>query len=168
MNKKGRQQLENELLKLTNTNQCLKIFKIKDVKTPERKGRNAGIDFFIPNSFNKGKDFILKKNKSILIPSGIKVKIPENYSLIAFNKSGISTKLGLQVGACVVDENYTGEVHIHLINISKNKVILFPGQKIIQFLLIKVNYVIPIEINQEKNMCWNNKERGEKGFGSTG
>jgi len=27
----------------------LKFTKVRDVKSPERSGRNAGIDFFIPN-----------------------------------------------------------------------------------------------------------------------
>ena len=29
----------------------LKIYKTKNVKTPERCGRNAGFDFFVPNVF---------------------------------------------------------------------------------------------------------------------
>ena len=39
-----------------------------------------------------------------MIPSGIKVRLPDNHVLIGFNKSGMSVKYGLHVGACVVDK----------------------------------------------------------------
>ena len=90
----------------------LKIAKIRKVKTPERSGKNAGFDFFVPDTFKKTS---LHPRMSIVIPSGIKIRIPENYCLIGFNKSSIGSK-GLIIGACVIDENYTGEIHINIIN----------------------------------------------------
>lgn len=81
----------------------MKILKIRDVKTPTRANMyDAGIDFFIPNDYT-GKT-ILQPNESVLIPSGIKVNIPNGYMLTAFNKSGIASKQNLLVGACVIDE----------------------------------------------------------------
>ena len=91
----------------------LKIYKTKNVKTPERCGRNAGFDFFVPNVF---KNVTLLPGERAIIPSGIKVRIPEDHTLIAFNKSSIATKEGLQVGACVIDENYTGEISLDVFN----------------------------------------------------
>ena len=164
----GRNKLTELLDEYLENNITLKIFRMRDVKLPERCGKNAGFDFFIPRDYNDGNNFIVDIGSSVLIPSGIKVKIPRGHALIAFNKSGISTKMELQVGACVVDENYTGEIHLHLINIGINPVELNPGMKILQFLLIKINYAIPMEISNEKDMLWNNKERGDGGFGSTG
>ena len=98
----------------------LKVFKTRDVKTPERSGRNAGFDFFIPNDIDHDPvlgGFYINPQSHQSIPSGIKVNVPEGYALVAFNKSGIATKKGLQVGACVVDCGYQGEVHIHLTNV---------------------------------------------------
>ena len=68
----------------------MKIFftKVRDVKSPERTGKNAGIDFFIPNDY---KTSVLHGKSDILIPSGIKLKMPDGFALIAFNKSGITT-----------------------------------------------------------------------------
>jgi len=145
-----------------------KIFytKIRDVKSPERTGLNAGIDFFIPN------DFISKKihgKDDILIPSGIKLKMPKGFALIAFNKSGIATKYNLISGACVVDENYTGEIHLHLINLNSEYFKIIPGMKILQFIPIKMDYM-DLEITSNEGLIsmqdWS--ERGDKGFGSTG
>lgn len=43
----------------------------------------------------------LQKHARILIPSGIYVKVPDNHAMIAFNKSGVASKLGLIAGSCV-------------------------------------------------------------------
>ena len=145
----------------------LKIFKTKEVKTPERTGKNSGFDFFIPNI---KEPHVVEPYGNITISLGIKVRIPKNYVLIAFNKSGIATKLGLIVGACVIDENYTGEIYLNLINTTEREVELRSNMKAIQFILIKqVYHDICICLSEEtmyKN--FNKKERGSSGFGSTG
>ena len=43
-------------------NNILKILKLGDVKLPERTGRNAGFDFFIPNDFE---NYILKNSNGM-------------------------------------------------------------------------------------------------------
>ena len=144
----------------------LRISKIKDVKTPERTGHNAGFDFFVPED-----EYVrtLEPHESVLIPSGIKVRLPEGHALIAFNKSGIASKHKLQIGACVIDENYMGEVHLNLINVGNNIVHIKPGMKLAQFILLPVNYA-KIEVLPENELYQNfyEDERGENGFGSTG
>ena len=145
----------------------LKFTKVKDVKSPERSGRNAGIDFFIPNDL--GDLYEIKKNEAVLIPSGIKVKMPDNHCLVAFNKSGVALRHNLIVGACVVDENYTGEIHLHLMNVGNKDMVVKAGQKILQFVLIKQEYVNLKEV--ENDAIFDRRdhgERGDKGFGSTG
>ncbi len=145
-----------------------KIFftKTRDVKSPERTGLNAGIDFFIPNDFVKT---VLHGKSDILIPSGIKIKLPEGFALIAFNKSGIATKYNIISGACVVDENYTGEIHLHLINLKSEYFKLKPGMKILQFIPIKMDYMnLEITSNEGLISMQDFSERGDKGFGSTG
>jgi dUTP pyrophosphatase len=165
--KVGRRDLEKTLNTLMNHQSILKFYKSREVKSPERVGLNAGFDFFIPNDFENK---LLMPNESVNIPSGIKVKIPHGYALIAFNKSGIAAKYQLIVGASIVDENYIGEIHLNLINTNKYSVMLKSDMKIVQFALIKVNYAIPIEIYDENNLYsdTDHKERGDKGFGSTG
>lgn len=145
------------------------ITKVKDVKTPTRgtKG-SAGIDFFVPEI---DEPIFVPENGSALIPSGIKAIIPKGHALIAFNKSGVATKKGLIVGACAVDEDYQGEIHIHVINATKGPVFINPGEKLVQFLLIPISYCEITDVNtSEFNevISANVTERGEGGFGSTG
>jgi dUTP pyrophosphatase len=142
----------------------MKIKLVRDVKVPSRgTSKSAGIDFFVPNDFEK---ISLFPGDSILIPSGVKVQVPEGHALIAFNKSGIATKSRLAVGASVVDEDYEGELHLHLYNTSQNKIVqIEPGMKITQFILIPVNYQNVQIVNEFESR---QSERGSGGFGSTG
>ena len=145
----------------------IKFSKTKNVKSPTRgTSQSAGIDFFIPDDWNDGLSLHMNPNSSVLIPSGIKVNVPEGYALIAFNKSGIATKKNLQVGACVVDEDYQGEVHIHMTNVGKEPVTIAPGDKIVQFILLPVLYAQPVEV-PIKELYEQETERGAGGFGST-
>ena len=167
----------------------IKLELIRDVKVPVRAhNTDAGIDFFVPNTLVKsdfskqyeltGKypilyfredepeiisEILLLENQSVLIPSGIKMQLPKNHALIFFNKSGVATKKQLICGSAVVDENYLGEVHLHLINTGTPKVI-YPGEKILQGIVLPINYT-EIEV---VNSIDKESERGEGGFGSTG
>lgn len=149
--------------------------KIRDVKSPQRgtKG-SAGIDFFVPEdtsilSKNVTGRIVIGPGESVLIPSGIKVILPKGYALVFFNKSGVATKKGLQVGACVVDEDYRGEVHLHVTNVTKTMAIIHPGDKLVQGLLIQVPDVQITEVLADQyDQFASDSERGSGGFGSTG
>ena len=80
----------------------------------------------------------LEPGERVAIPSGIKARFNmKDIALVAFNKSGVATKKGLTVGACVVDEDYLGEIHISLINTSNTEQIrLYENEKLVQFLVI--------------------------------
>ena len=123
----------------------MKIIKVRNVKTPDRgTSKSAGIDFYIPEDFE---NMMLFPHTDILIPSGIVAKIPVGYMLMAADKSGVvvseegyvRTKLGprkrkpfpspLIIGAKIVDEDYQGEIHIHVIqekNFSLKKLTAVP------------------------------------------
>lgn len=146
----------------------MKIFKTRDVKTPTRgTSKSAGIDFYVPNDF-PGEHF-LAPGDSVLVPSGIKAKIPEGYALIFGDKSGVATKKGLIVGAKVVDEDYQGEMNLHVINVSGEVTSIKPGEKLVQGLLLQVFYDTVEECDSlEELFGGETTERGEGGFGSTG
>lgn len=145
----------------------MKFCKIRDVKTPVRgTPLSAGIDFFVPNDF-PGTHY-LTPGDAINIPSGIKAKVPEGYALIFFNKSGVAVKKDLQVGACVVDEDYQGEIHLHVRNIGTGVQTITPGEKLAQALLIPVIYEGLEEVLDPLDLFPEKSERGEGGFGSTG
>lgn len=144
----------------------MKISKIRDVKTPVRGTPfSAGLDFFVPNDF-PGEHYLIPGD-AINIPSGIKVKVPHGFALVFMNKSGVAVKKGLQVGACVVDEDYQGEVHLHVRNNSTEVQSIKPGEKLVQGLLIPVDYR-NVEVVDVDDLYEEETERGEGGFGSTG
>jgi len=141
----------------------MKISKIRDVRTPSRGTElSAGIDFFVPNEFE---EFTLEPGEDARIFSGIKVQIPENHVLIAFNKSGVALKKGLMVGACVVDEDYQGEISLHVIATKRTKI--SPGEKLVQFVLLPVSYD-SLDVVPESELFDEETTRGSGGFGSTG
>lgn len=160
----------------------MKFLKTRNVKSPVRgTDKSAGIDFFIPEDFEILRLF---PGDDVLIPSGIKVNLPEGYMLMAANKSGVVTSKNavlrsgrtpkkeafnsnLIVGAEIVDEDYQGEIHIHLINVGNHKAILKPGMKIAQFILVPVAYAALEEVSDESELFDAKTTRADGGFGST-
>jgi len=160
----------------------MKIAKVRNVKTPERgTPKSAGIDFFVPNDFVEQ---VLPPQRDILIPSGIKANVPENFMLMAAEKSGVVTTKNAAIqagrkpkvtayntvvvlGAKIVDEDYQGEIHIHLVNVGNEYVIIKPGTKIAQFILVPVSYDT-VEVVPENELFDEASDRGDGGFGSTG
>lgn len=161
----------------------MKVLKVRDVKTPTRgTSLSAGIDFYVPNDFKK---CILKPHEDILIPSGIKANFDHRLMLMAAEKSGVTSsfiakcrcsmepkqdcfKSPSVLGAKIVDSDYQGEIHIHIINVGKEDIPIEPGKKIAQFILVPVVYDTIEEVDSE-NKLYNGliTERGEGGFGST-
>lgn len=68
---------------------------------------------------------------------------------------------------CVVDEDYQGEISLHLFNYTEDIIEIFPGSKITQFILLPVFYDTVEEIEIE-HLYDQVSERGAGGFGSTG
>lgn len=145
----------------------MKIAKIRNVKTPRRGTEgSAGIDFFVPDDYPNSLRRV-EPGERFFIPSGIKANVPTGHALIAMNKSGVALKKGLMVGACVVDSDYQGEIHLHLINTSNKAVTIEPGEKLTQFLLIPVDHCM-VEVVNQGELFDDESERGAGGFGSTG
>lgn len=147
----------------------LRFSKVRDVKNPVRGTENsAGIDFFIPNDHPIT---TVPAGAQINIPSGIHLDLIgsglEDYALVFFNKSGVATKKNLQVGACVVDADYQGEVHLNVMNVGELDQILNPGDKIVQGILLPVEYDMVEEI-PFADLYDRTTQRGDGGFGSTG
>ena len=162
----------------------MKFAKVRNVKSPIRgTSKAAGIDFFVPD-FGNNKGFIVNPGTDILIPSGIKMEIPEGYMLMAADKSGVVTSKWACImanrkpkpeafesivilGAKIVDEDYQGEIHIHLVNVGKAKIHIKPGMKIAQFILVPVSYEGLEEVS-ESELFSRQSERGDGALGSTG
>ena len=161
--------------------EILEFSKVRDVKSPVRgTARSAGIDFFVPNDFFPTQ---LEPHEDLLIPSGIRVHIPEGYMLLGADKSGVSTSKQAVVdtgrkpkdgafisptiiGAKIIDEDFQGELHIHIINLGKFPVHIKPGMKISQFILVPVDYCELYEVPDD-TLFPEESERGTGCFGST-
>ena len=85
-----------------------------------------------------------------------------------YSISGIATLHQLQVGAGVVDEDYQGGIHLRVINVGKEIVILKPGMKLVQGLVMPVFYTGVEVLESEAELFPQSTERGQGGFGSTG
>jgi len=140
--------------------------KVRNVESPKRAGsKEAGIDFFWPNDAG---DLTLIIGNSVLVKLGVHVRVPEGYALIFFNKSGVASKRGIKVGAQVIDETFQGELRLNLFKDSDagGKMVTFkPGDKLIQGLIIPINYSMPEECKIE-NLFAEKTQRGDQGFGS--
>lgn len=144
----------------------IKYWSSRPTKTINRGTKqSAGLDFYVPNDFAS---VTISPGKSILVPSGIHVSFPDDYVLIAFNKSGVAAKKNLLVGAQVVDADYQGEIHLNLHNVGSEDVIVEPGDKLTQFILLKCSLVNPQLVSSKEDLYPSATERGTGLMGSTG
>lgn len=96
------------------------------------------------------------------------IGIQQIYSTNTKNGNYISAS-GMINKNCLIDTEYSGEVHINLHNVSNKEQKVCAGDKIVQFMLMPIRYDIPEEVsNEEYESITSVFERGEKGFGSSG
>jgi dUTP pyrophosphatase len=103
-----------------------------------------------------------------LIPTGIKLSIPEEYEIQVRPKSGLAINQGLTVlnTPGTVDSGYNGEIKVIIFNTNNTTVTIPKGTKIAQAVLSPVvngKYVDLIKVNKVGD-----GDRGNNGFGSTG
>lgn len=101
-----------------------------------------------------------------VIPTGIKVEIPQGYEIQVRPRSGWAIKRGLTVvnAPGTIDSDYRGEILVGLINLSNQVQTLHDQDRIAQLVLcpvVKCEWVTADEGLSET-------ERGEGRFGSTG
>lgn len=169
--------------------------KIRKVKSPDRAyGTGDAADFFVPEYSPEFLDDIEKKNPNkdhyecsispnrdsmtitiaphgrINLPSGIRVIIGDpNTCLLAVNKSGIASKKGLILGACLIDHDYIGEIHLNVINTGDEPIQIKTGDKLVQFMHIPVLHTAFQEVlSEDFEELKPDSDRGAGGFGSSG
>lgn len=169
--------------------------KTRKVKSPNRAyGTGDAVDFFVPEYSSEFKKDLESKNPNksyyecslspsldsmtitlaphgrINIPSGIRVIIGDtNTCLLAVNKSGVAANKGLIVGACLIDNDYIGEIHLNLINTGDEPVQIKTGDKVIQFMHLPVLHTAFQEVlSEDFEKLKPDSIRGSGGFGSSG
>lgn len=125
---------------------------------------DAGFDFYALNNI-----VIPPNTLGFMVPTGLKVWLPDNYELQVRDKSGMCVKTSIRVANApgTVDSGYTGEIQIIIDNFSNEEYIITDkNRRIAQGVL---QYVPPVEIEEisleeiESRVT----ERGSGGFGST-
>ncbi len=131
------------------------------IKMPERKTKaSAGYDFSSPINCN------IKSGESVLIPTGIKCKIPADEVLMIFIRSSLGVKHNIKLSnqTGIIDSDYynnednEGHIFIALENSGKINFKINIGDRIAQGLFTKYYTVV-----DEKEVIA--KRKG--GFGST-
>ncbi len=133
----------------------IEIIKITDnTKLPDRAHYNdAGADIFAQY------DYCIEAHRTIAIPLGFGLKIPDGYMCCVYPKSGL-TKEGLISNLPPIDSGYRGEIHAIITNITDEDKYITKGQKIGQLVITPV--ILADFVTELSNT------RGVGAFGSTG
>ena len=105
----------------------------------------------------------LEPGQRVLVRTGLAVAVPVgSYGRLA-PRSGLATKLGLDVLAGVIDADYRGEIGCLLYNSGQEPINLPEESKICQLIIEKI--ITPRAVWSD---TLGNTDRGDGGFGSTG
>ena len=108
-------------------------------------------------------DCIIPANGKAIVKTDIQIRVPEGtYGRIA-PRSGLAAKHHIDVGAGVLDEDYTGNVGVVLFNHAAEEFSVTKGDRIAQLVCEKIEYP---ELEECKSL--QDTARGSAGFGSTG
>lgn len=129
---------------------------------------NSGFDIRAWINENNGK-IKIKPLERRMIHTGLYFELPKNTELQVRPRSGMSIKLGLTVinTPGTVDEGFTGELCVLLINLSNEEVIVENGDRIAQAVLCPV-YNGNLTSLEEIEEITKDTERGSGGFGHSG
>lgn len=110
-------------------------------------------------------DVIIKPMERVMVPTGIKVEIPEGYEIQVRPRSGLAIKHGITLlnTPGTIDSDFRGEIKIIMINLSNEDFVIKNNERIGQFILNEVYKCVWVE-SQELNKT----KRGHGGFGHTG
>lgn len=122
---------------------------------------SAGMDI----KANTSEPIVLGPLERQLIPTGLYIQLPVGYEAQVRPRSGLALKHGITVANSpgTVDADYTGEIGVILINLSNEKFVINPGDRIAQLVVAKHERVEWKEVRE-----LDETERGGGGFGSTG
>ena len=100
-----------------------------------------------------------------LIPTGIKMAIPDGYEVQVRPRSGLALKHGISIVNTpgTIDSQYRGEIGVIVINLSQYAYTIQPQERIAQLVLNEIG-----KMSLQKVTSLDKTERGEGGFGHTG
>ena len=138
------------------------MFQVKKLVThaviPKRATEgSAGLDI------SSSVDMFIPSHKWLAVPTGISIMVPKDCYARWAPRSGLAFKYGIQVGAGVIDSDYTGEIKVILFNHGENDFTIKTGDRIAQLIFEKI---FTDDLQEVEELV--KTERGAGGFGSTG
>jgi len=120
---------------------------------------DAGFDLYANTTVT------VASGKNVLVPTGIAVSLPQGTVGLIHPRSGLAAKHMITVlnAPGTVDEGYTGEVLVNLVNHGRKPYVVHEGDRIAQLLIQAVEHPIVHVVDQLQPT-----ERGIQGHGSTG
>jgi dUTP pyrophosphatase len=107
----------------------------------------------------------LGPGERVAVPTGLAIAIDDGFEGQVRPRSGTALKQGLTVvnAPGTIDSDYRGEVKVLLVNLSKQEVVIEPGQRVAQMVIAPVVQAEFVQVDE-----LNDTSRGTGGFGSTG
>ena len=108
---------------------------------------------------------MIKPGEQALIPTGIKLAIPEGYEAQIRPRSGLALnkKITIPNSPGTIDSDYRGEIRVLLKNEGEDPFTLRFGDRIAQMVFVPV-----VQAQFEEVKALDETKRGSGGFGSTG
>jgi dUTP pyrophosphatase len=112
--------------------------------------------------------FVLKQiriagNGYTPVATGVAFNIPKGYFGKVYERSGVSLQRPISVKAGVIDAGYTGEIMVIIHNHGDMPEILDAGTKLAQIAIHQLPETELVQVTE-----FEDTDRGEKGFGSSG
>jgi dUTP pyrophosphatase len=100
-----------------------------------------------------------------IVPTGLRVAIPEGFAGLVLPRSGLALRTGVTVlnAPGLIDSGYRGEVGVLLVNHGSEPVTVRRGERIAQLVIQPVARAMLVEVRGLEA-----SQRGAGGFGSTG
>ncbi|MGN6422768.1 MAG: dUTP diphosphatase [Asticcacaulis sp.] len=124
---------------------------------------SAGLD--LRAAIPEGDELTLKPLGRALVPTGLKMAVPQGFEVQVRPRSGLALKFGV---TCLntpgtVDSDYRGEVGVILINLGAEDFVIRRGDRIAQMIVARHARIVWQQTDSLEVTT-----RGEGGFGSTG
>jgi dUTP pyrophosphatase len=139
-----------------------KVLNDEAVEPSYNYGGDSGFDLY------SVEDVDMDAFSRVLVPTGLSFNVPDGFEIQVRPKSGLALNYGLTVlnTPGTIDSGYIGEIKVILFNTTPNKVVIEKGTKVAQAVLCPV--VNGKWVNLVKKEDFDQTDRGNNGFGSTG
>ena len=110
-------------------------------------------------------DVLLRRGHYLMIPTGIKIALPQGYEAQVRPRSGLAAKHGITLlnSPGTIDSDFRGEIQVILINLGEKDFIIKRGMRIAQMVFAPV-----LQVQWQPVLQLEETERNEGGFGHTG